>query len=132
MEAASAIFVVVNHELPTVRSAHRLVSMLRQRYGAERVSVIVNRADRHSEISLEDIKKAIGAPIKHVFPNDYRQAVSAANKGEPIASSTQGRLAQSFHELARVFVGQASEAALPAEDSSRLFGWLTPRKSVSG
>ncbi len=129
LEAASSIYVVVNHELPTVRSAHRLVSMLRQRYG-ERVSVLVNRADRLSEISLEDIKKAVNVPIRHVFPNDYRGCVSAANRGRPIASSGDGKLTESFHAFVRTLTGApAKQAAAGSEDSSRLFGWLSPRKS---
>jgi pilus assembly protein CpaE len=130
LEAASSVFVVVNHELPTVRSAHRLVSMLRQRYG-ERVSVIVNRADRLSEISLEDIKKAVNVPVSHVFPNDYRGCVSAANKGRPIASSSDGKLAESFHSFVRALTGARSKkTSAEAEESSRLFGWLSPRKSA--
>ena len=53
LEAASGILVVVNHELPTIHSAQRLVTKLRQRYG-DRVGVVVNRSDRQAEISLDD------------------------------------------------------------------------------
>src|SRR5438132_652781 len=81
----------VNQELPALRNANPLVRRLQQRYG-ERVSVLVNRSDRNSEISLDDLTKAVGVPIRHVFPNDYRLATSAANRGQPIALSTQGRL----------------------------------------
>src|SRR4051794_19302231 len=70
LESATAVLVVVNHELPTLRSAHRLVSSLRQRYG-DRVGVVVNRSDKNSEIGTDDIEKTIGVKIRHVFPNDY-------------------------------------------------------------
>ena len=129
LEAASSIFVVINHELPTIRSGQQLVTRLRQRY-AERVGVVVNRSDRQAEISLDDIKKAANAPIRHVFPSDYRAALAAANKGEPLAQSTQGRLGASFHEFARKLTGQQAEPAA-TEQSSGLLGWLTPRRSVS-
>jgi pilus assembly protein CpaE len=128
LEMASSIFVVVNQELPTIRNAHPLVKRLRQRYG-DRVSVLVNRSDRLSEISLEDVSKAVGMPIRYVFPNDYRQAVSAANKGQPLASSNQGRLAESFHAFVKTLTGQIANEAAAADESSRLFGWLSPRKS---
>jgi pilus assembly protein CpaE len=130
LDLAAAIFVVVNQELPTVRNAHPLVKRLQQRYG-DNVKVLVNRSDRLSEISLDDIAKAVGVPVRHVFPNDYRQAISAANKGLPIAGSTQGRLAESFHNFARSLIGQAEVKASPTEDSGRLFGWLGARKSSS-
>lgn len=129
LEAASSIFVVINHELPTIRSGQQLVTRLRQRY-AERVGVVVNRSDRQAEISLDDIKKAINAPIRHVLPSDYRAALAAANRGEPLAQSTQGRLGASFHEFARKLTGKQLEPAA-TEQSSGLLGWLTPRRSAS-
>jgi pilus assembly protein CpaE len=126
LEAASSIFVVVNQELPTLSCAYRLVSRLRQRYGSERIALLVNRSDRHSDISMADIEKAVNARVKHVFPSEYKPALTAANKGEPLARSTDGRLAGSFHELVRVLTG--AQKAAP-EDSTRMFGWLTPRRS---
>jgi len=129
LEGATGIFVVVNHELPTLRSAHRLVAALRQRYG-DRVGVVVNRSDKNSEISLDDIEKTVGVKIRHVFPNDYRQAVAAINKGQPMAESAQGRLPESFHAFAQELTGQASPSQ-PAPETGRLFGWLTPKRSIS-
>ena len=127
LEAASSIFVVVNQELPTLRSAYRLVARLRQRYGGERIGLLVNRADRQSEISLAEIEKAVNAKTKHVFPSEYKPALVAANHGEPLARSTQGRLASSFHTFAKSLTGQESKA----DESGRLFGWLAPRRSTA-
>ena len=126
LETASSILVIVNHELPTLRSAYRLVTTLRQRYGSDRIALLVNRSDRTSEISLEDIARAVNSPVKHVLPSDYKPALAAINKGEPLARSAQGRLASAIHALARTLIGQEKEEAA---DSSRLFGWLTPRRS---
>ena len=125
LEAASSIFVVVNHELATLSSAYRVVARLRQKYGSDRISLLVNRSDKQSDISLSDIEKAVNARIKHVFPSDYKPALAAANHGQPLARSTEGRLAGSFHEFVRSLTGPAK----PTEDSKRLFGWLTPRRS---
>lgn len=125
---ATNVLVVVNHELPTIRSAHRLVSALRRKYG-ERVGVVVNRSDRDAEIGREDIERTVGVRIAHVFPNDYRQAVASINKGQPLAASTQGKLAESFHAFARDLTGQRTEEAAP--EPGRLFGWLAPKRSFS-
>jgi pilus assembly protein CpaE len=130
LEAASSIFVVVNHELPTIRAAHRLMLKLRQRYG-DRVGLLVNRSDREAEISLEDIEKAVNAPIKHVFPSDYRTALAAVNKGQPLAQSRESKLAQSFHEFAANLTGASGKAKEKApEESGGLFGWLSGRRSA--
>jgi pilus assembly protein CpaE len=130
LDATTGIFVVVNHELPTLRSAHRLVASLRQRYG-DRVGVVVNRSDRSAEIGVDDIEKTVGLKISHVFPNDYRQAVGAINKGQPLAEATQGRLPESFHAFASELTGLSAQA--PAQDpgGGGLWGWLTPKRSLS-
>jgi pilus assembly protein CpaE len=128
LDATTAIFVVVNHELPTLRSAHRLVASLRQRYG-DRVNVLVNRADKASEIGLEDIERTVGIKIRHVFPNDYRQAVAAINKGQPLAESPSGKLSESFQAFASELTGQSTPVS--TQDTGGLWGWLTPKRSLS-
>jgi pilus assembly protein CpaE len=129
LDSATSIFVVVNQELPTVKNAHSLVKRLQQRYG-DRVEVIVNRADKNSEITLDDIRTTLSMPIAHVLPNDYRQAMSAANKGQPLAASREGRLAESFYALARTLVDDGKNKGgkdKAAEESSGLFGWLSKK-----
>jgi pilus assembly protein CpaE len=126
LEAASSIFVVVNHELPTLSSAYRLVARLRQKYGSDRISLLVNRSDKHSDISLSDIEKAVNAKVKHVFPSEYNPALAAANHGQPLARSSDGRLAVSFHEFVKSLTGPGKPAA---EETKRMFGWLTPKRS---
>lgn len=128
LESATAVFVVVNHELSTLRSAHRLVGLLRERYG-DRVGVVVNRADKGAEIGIEDIEKTVGLKVRHTFPNDYRHVVAAINKGEPLAESTHGRLPESFHAFARELIG--SKDGEPPRDAGGLFGWLAPKRSLS-
>ena len=77
-----------------------------------------------------DIEKTVGLKISHVFPNDYRQAVGAINKGQPMAEALQGRLPESFHAFARQLAGQSAPATAQ-ETSGGLWGWLTPKRSLS-
>ena len=57
LEAASRLVIVANQELATVRAATRLAATLRQRYGKERLSVVVSRFDQISEIGQERCRK---------------------------------------------------------------------------
>lgn len=129
LDSATTIFVVVNHELPTLRSAHRLVASLRQRYG-DRVGVVVNRSDKSAEIGVDDIEKTVGQKITHAFPNDYRQAVAAINKGQPLAENQQGRLPESFHAFARQLAGVGAPGSAQ-ETNGGFWGWLSPKRSLS-
>ena len=83
LDQASRIVVVANQELATVRNASRIAAALRQRYGNERVTVIVNRVDSHAEIGREDVEKVVGTRVVHSVPSDYRMALRALNKGAP-------------------------------------------------
>jgi pilus assembly protein CpaE len=130
LDAASSIFVVVNHELATLSAAYRIVARLRQRYGSDRIALLVNRYDKQSDITIGDIEKAVNARVKHVFPSEYKVALAAANRGEPVARSTDGRLASSFHEFVRTLTGP-EKTATASEEGRGLFGWLTPRRSTA-
>jgi pilus assembly protein CpaE len=111
IEPISALTLVVNQELPTVRRASRVASLLRQRYGKDRVHMVVSRYDPRAEIGQEDIERVVDLPVSAVVPSDYRRAVAAANAGEPIVTDQQNRLAKVIQQLARRLAGRAGEPA---------------------
>jgi pilus assembly protein CpaE len=99
LESASALVVVSTQELPSLRSAARLASTLRARYGAPRVKVVLNRFDRRSEIAQADVERVVGDAVTHLIPSDYRAAIDALNVGRPVALE-EGKLADAFRKLA--------------------------------
>jgi pilus assembly protein CpaE len=124
LEKADSIIVVSNHELAALRSASQLAAALRARHGSSRVSVVVSRFDRTSEITSKDIDKAVGESVKHTFPSDYRVALQALNQGRPLVLENHTKLAstiQTFaHSLARL-----DEDVEEAPTRPGLFGRLT-------
>jgi pilus assembly protein CpaE len=127
LDQASRIVVVANQELATVRNASRIAAALRQRYGNDRVTVIVNRVDTHAEIGRDDVEKVVGARVVHSVPSDYRMALRALNKGRPLALDNHNKLAASFRELAHDLAGVAPVRPA-APESSGLFGLLKGRR----
>ena len=105
LEGANRITVVTNQELATVRNASRMAAALRQRYGKDKLTVVMSRADRLAEIGHEDVERAIGASVKHSFPSDYRRALQALNKGRPVALENHNELSSSFMKFARSLAG---------------------------
>ena len=128
LDGASGIVVVANQELATIRSAGRVASMLRQRYGKEKVHVVLSRSDRQAEIGLEDLESAVGGEIGYVFPSDYRLAVKALNRGQPLVSESKTALANAFQVYARELAG-VSKKEPAAERSNSLLGRLTGRRA---
>jgi pilus assembly protein CpaE len=127
LESVSRIVIVANQELATVRNAGRMATALRQRYGKDRIRVVLTRYDRQAEISQEDVERVIGVAVKHVVPSDYRAALQALNKGRPLALEPGTRLADAFTTIASDLGGVRMEPVVDAAKGS-LFGRITGRR----
>ena len=125
LEMVSGFTIVANQEIATVRSASRVAAALRQRYRAERVRIVVSRYDKTSDIGREDVARAVGGSVSHLFPSDYRLAVEALNLGRPLVLENHNRLAASYMEFARGLAGLAGKQA--AGPPSGLFGRMRRR-----
>ena len=126
LDATSRIVVVTNQELSAVRNASRLASALRQRYGRDRILVIVNRSDKQSEINQSDIEKVVDSKVTHMIASDYRLALQALNNGRPLALDNHNKLAAGFRSLAKDLAKVDPEPQLTASGGG-LFGRLTGR-----
>jgi pilus assembly protein CpaE len=129
LEAVAAIIIVANQELATVRNAGRMAAAFRQRYGKDRVRVIITRYDKQAEISQEDVERVVGSPVKHTVPNDYRAALKAVNKGRPLALDGGGKLGEAFRTIAHELGGiRAERQDANKATGSGLFGLITGRR----
>jgi pilus assembly protein CpaE len=124
LDAAARIVIVANQELATVRAATRLSTMLRQRYGKDRLSVVVSRVDQQSDIGQDDVEKVLGSPVAHTFPSNYRLALQALNTGRPVVLDNHNRLAASLTGFARRLTISEPTTAQPRQPGllSRLTG----------
>jgi pilus assembly protein CpaE len=129
LEVAGRIIIVANQELATVRSASRMATALRQRYGKDKLSIVLSRADRLAEIGHEDVERAVGSHVKHTFPSDYRIALQALHKGRPITLDNHNELSSSLTRFARSLAGvERTNPAPRAASGGSLFGMFSGRK----
>lgn len=127
LDSFATVVIVANQELATVKNASRMASTLRQRYGREKVSIVLSRSDRRAEIGFDDVERAVGSEIAQTFPSDYRLAVDAMNKGRPIALDNHNELSAAFARFARSLAGARVERQKPVR--AGLFAKFTPRRS---
>jgi pilus assembly protein CpaE len=123
---ADAIVVVSNHELSGLRSASHLAAGLRDVYGAPKVSVVVSRFDRESEITRKDIERAVGEPVRQTFPSEYRTALNALNSGKPLVLSNHSKLSAAIDCYARSLSGITAQ--VEHEGRAGLLGMLTRKR----
>jgi pilus assembly protein CpaE len=127
LDGTSVIVIVANQELSTVRGASRMVSTLRQRYGKDRVQVVVSRYDAAAAFGQADIERVTGGAIRHLFPSNYRLAVEALNKGCPLVVENHNKLAGSIVGFARNLAGITPTLKEEAAKPTGLLGRLTGR-----
>ena len=109
---ADTMFLVANPDVPSVRNAQRLLDRVRQ-LGAcgERVRVLLNRAAEPYPIPPKQIEGALGHPIHHTFPSDYKTVSTALNSGVPLALTGNSDIAAQFDSFTRQIVDPAAARA---------------------
>ena len=121
---ADTIFMVANPDVPSVRNAQRLLDRVRQ-LGAcgERVRVLLNRAAEPFPIPPKQIEGALGHPIHHTFPSDYKTVSTALNSGVPLALTGASDIASQFDHFTRQILDPGAEAPAPQPARRKLPGF---------
>ena len=119
--AADLICLVANPDVPSVRNAQRLLGRIQQLgLSSERVRVLLNRAAEPYPIPPAQIEGALGHPIDHTFPSDYRTVSAALNSGVPLALTGATDLAAQFDSFARRILDPQGETAQPSSRKNPL------------
>jgi len=87
LDRAHKVFMVLQAMLPHIRNAKTMMAVFRSLgYSADKMEIVVNRYWKNGEISLEDLRAALGVDKVRVVPNGYREVAQAINHGMPLAS----------------------------------------------
>jgi len=113
LDRAERIFPVLQTTLPFIRDASRLLTVFRSLgYAADKIELIVNRFEKGSEITLNDIQASVGTIKMKTFPNSYAAVAASVNQGRPIASMTKNNsMTKSLHEFAQLLFPKPEETA---------------------
>jgi pilus assembly protein CpaE len=109
LDRVSRLVIVANQELPTVKAASRLAGVLRQRYGPDKISVVLGRTDRQADIGYDDVERTLGLRVTHTVPSEYRTALQALNKGRPMVLDNHNDLSAAFKQIALDLAGVRAE-----------------------
>jgi pilus assembly protein CpaE len=125
IQGADRIFVVANPDVPSVRNAQRLLERLHKLEATgDRVQFLMNRAAEPYPIPLKQIESALGQPIYHSFPSDYKTVSTALNSGVPLALAGSSDIATQFDQFTRGLLNPAAgtPVAPPAKKGLLTFG----------
>src|SRR3989442_9316974 len=121
--AADRMFLVANPDVPSVRNAQRLLERVRE-LGAsgDRVRLLLNRAAEPYPIPPKQIETALGHPVHHTFPSDYKTVSTALNSGVPLALAGTSDIASQFDQFTRRLLDPGTEAVQAAGTKRTLLG----------
>ncbi|HVG55885.1 MAG TPA: AAA family ATPase [Vicinamibacterales bacterium] len=113
--AADMIGLVANPDVPSIRNAQRLLDRVRQMGASvDRVRLLLNRAAEPFPIPPAQIEAAVGHPIDHMFPSDYKTVSAALNSGVPLALTGSTPLAAQFDSFTRRLLEDEGSSAADA------------------
>jgi pilus assembly protein CpaE len=103
LNISPTIFLVCTLTLPVLRNTKRLLNILSHlHYPTDNISIIVNRYEKHTEVSLKDMEEVLGRKAAWMIPNDYFTTMNAINKGQPLFTiSGRADVTKNFLKLAQ-------------------------------
>ena len=87
LDVSEVILVVVQQNIVSIREAKALVAQMKNHMGikTERIHLIINRfSKKHSSISVEEIKEAVGIESALIINNNYELASTCTDLGKPL------------------------------------------------
>jgi len=105
MQEAKKIFLVCTPEIPSLHLARQKYQLLNSMDLGDRVTVLLNRAQKRPIISTAQIEQLLGVPVYQEFPNDYRGVHNAVTSGREINPDSE--LGRQFAALSYAMLDQA-------------------------
>ena len=116
--------IVTVAEVSALRNVVRQFNYLtRKEIPPDRFRVVLNRHQKRSLITDNEIEKTLGQKIFWKVPNQYAHVVKAINGGDPIAQLSTSEVAKNLTDLA-VQLGAKPPATDKKKDSSGFRGFL--------
>ena len=90
LDRAYRIFPVLQAGLPGLRNANKLLAVFKSLgYPEDKIELVVNRFEKGSEISLEDMGRTLGNVNLRAVPNSYKEVNASINHGDALAAVTR-------------------------------------------
>jgi pilus assembly protein CpaE len=106
-------YVVSTAELPSLHLTRKAMTLINQLgFPRERFQVVVNRMDRHEDMSTADMEKLFNCPVHARLPNDYFALHRVVTLGQSLGVDCE--LGRSIESLARNLCTSMGQAVAPA------------------
>jgi pilus assembly protein CpaE len=132
LEKASRVVLVVQQTIGHLRDAARMLQIFETHGVApNQVLVVVNRYDKSSSITIEDVKRALPETEISLVPSDFKTVAESINLGQPMHEHARGsavtkallaletKIGGEAAEISKSFIGKAVASILRKDKWSR-------------
>lgn len=134
LDEADLILTLLTLEITSVKNMRLFLEVSEQLgYEADKIRLVLNRADSTLGIRVADVESSIGRKVDHTIVSDGRSVVYALNRGVPFfLSNREAQVSQDIQRLATAITGPAptaattkanEKAAKAAAKNKSLFAW---------
>jgi len=112
LERADRIIIVTQQTLTHIRDTVRLLGILKDELliPDDRIQLVVNRYDKASVVTIDDINKTLQSDSAFLIPNDYKNVMQSENIGIPLNEYAKNSLITStLIELTEQLLGKVAE-----------------------
>ncbi len=107
LDSAKTILLLTSLDLLALHKTRTALEMLRQLYEAEKIQVVLNRANSDVGISLEDVENVLGVQMRARIPSDGKIVVTSINEGKPFVLHNENTtIAKRINNLALELLGR--------------------------
>jgi pilus assembly protein CpaE len=117
MQQAGTIFLVCGPDLVSLHMARQTIQRIHSVNLLDRVSVVLNRVDKRTGLSIRDIEGILGLPVRVAVPSDERGIREAVEEGTGV--SPKSALGVQIEAIARTMVGNLSKGSNPPRPKKR-------------
>ena len=126
LDMSDVILTILTLEITNIKNIRLFLEVAEQLGYADRLKLVLNRADSAFGIRVADVENSVGRKIDHQVVSDGRTVVYALNRGVPFVwSNSQAPVSEDILKISRALVSEmgsseAEEEQEPAKKS--LFG----------
>ncbi|HEV3233550.1 MAG TPA: response regulator [Candidatus Dormibacteraeota bacterium] len=119
LDQASRVILVTAMSIPAVKNAKLALKLFETlAIGTERITVVLNRCEAHTEFNKESIEAHLKFPIAVQIPHDPRTIINSINRGTPFAvSNPEVEASQRLRQLVGLLLPE--RPLTPAAEASR-------------
>ncbi len=113
LDAADVVLTMLSLEITSIKNMRLFLEVADQLgYEADKVKLVLNRADSSLGIRVADVESSIGRKVDHTIVSDGRSVVYALNRGVPFfLSNREAQVSQDILRLAQSVAGVRGAAA---------------------